>query len=109
MYIPTEYMSRLAKYYHGDAQIAFPRIACDISDNLFVDLIVLVKSYSLKYVQESVFLGSLDAEIEIINKELKPKISITKNTNNTITIDYNGDSEYMIGMKTIDWDDLDWD
>lgn len=107
-FIPTEFMSRLARYFKGDDEKAF-NLGVNVADQLFVDLIVLAKNYSLIYKQSKTFAPSFEAEISDANAKLGGKLNLTKKTDYSFEVKLMNDQNYLIGFKTIDWDDLDWD
>lgn len=108
-YIPTDFLSRLARFVEGDDREVDPNVAVDIDDHLIVDMIVLARQYQLTFKQSKSLSLGFDVEADLINQEHGGKIMVTQDSQEQFHIDINGDQDYLIGFKTIDWDDLDWD
>jgi hypothetical protein len=106
-YLPTEYINRFAKLYSGNGNDAFPTISIDVEDHLFVDLVVLAKNYSLIYEYNETLSARVDAEISVLNAKLGSKLEFRKSSEYSVSVNVKDDVPYLLGFKTLDWDDLD--
>ena len=107
-YIPTDYMTRFSSLFGGKDDVAFPNVAVDIDDHLFVDLILLAKDYSVTYKYSEEIGANIDAEIKEVNQQFGSKVQFQKTTDFSIEVKVKDDSPYVLAFKTIDWDDLDF-
>jgi hypothetical protein len=69
----------------------------------------LFSNKRLIYKQSKTFAPSFEAEISDANAKLGGKLNLTKKTDYSFEVKLMNEQNYLIGFKTIDWDDLDWD
>ena len=98
-YIPTDFLSRLARYYDGDDSKVDPNLAIDISDNLIVDQIVIAKDYSLSLHSDRKFETGLEVGVEAVNENLGGKIKASINSEYSLKIDVTDGKEYLVGTN----------
>lgn len=104
-YIATGDLSKLAKLLGGDSRKLDPSSPVDIDDNLIVDQLLIARNYKVSYKQSSKITANLQAEVEEIGEG---KLTLTHKSDYSFELSFQGDTDYVIGFKTIDWDDLDW-
>lgn len=105
-FIPTDFIARFHRLFNGKDSVAFPNIAVDVDDHLFINLIVLANKYSVEYEYSEQFGARVDAEIENANASLSPNIEFKKTSEFSMSVSIKNDTPYLIGFSTIDWDDL---
>lgn len=106
-YIPTDYINRFAKLYNGKDSEAFPQVAIDVADHLFVDIAILAKNYSVEYAYQENLSERAEAKIQVLNAQLGPRLECKKSSSYSISVTVKDNYPYLLGFKTIDWDDLD--
>lgn len=107
-YIPTDYIARFGGLFGGESSDAFPDVVVDIDDELFIDLIVLAKNFSVTYSFNQNLAPRIEAEIEAANATFSPKLEFGKATEFSVEVKVKNDVSYVIGFKTIDWDETDF-
>ncbi|MEM1368439.1 MAG: hypothetical protein AAGG02_10560 [Cyanobacteria bacterium P01_H01_bin.15] len=104
--IPTDYLARFAKRYDGDDDQAFD-IGINVSDHLFVNMILLAKNYAVSYQYKESLSAQAQAEIPLTNNQLGPKLQLQSVNEYAVEAKIEQDVPYLLGFKTIDWDDFD--
>jgi len=103
-YLRTGDLVRLAEAVDGDSDLIDTHDPTDIDDALIVDAVLLAKKYSVTFHQEKKIKANLEIEVENYGKG---KVTFTRLSDYSFKLTFSGDQDYMIGFKTIDWDDLD--
>lgn len=106
-WIPTDYLMRLSRHFKGDDRKVDPSLAVSISDNLIVDMVVIAKNYTLDFQQKSKLDAGFDAEANLANAELGGKFKFSRTSDSSFRAQVLDGVDYVVGLKTIDWDDLD--
>jgi hypothetical protein len=105
-YVPTEHLARLAKKLNYDSSKIDPNVAIDISDNLIVDQIVVAKDYTLEFALNKKLDVGFDAEARASNADIGAKFAVRKTSATAFKVAVKDGVDYLVGLKTIDWDDL---
>jgi hypothetical protein len=106
-HIRTGYLNLISQYYHGDARAAFPSVTVSVPDNRIVDMVVIGKNYSVEYTQSSNLNAGFDAEATAAVAAFGGKLQVTRTSETKFKITVADGVEYLMGLKTISWDDLD--
>jgi hypothetical protein len=106
LYIPTGYLSRLKNFVGGDDH----KITTDfsIAKEAIVNQILLTDRYSITFESISAFDPDFEADVSLANTLKAGKISVEleQTTHRQVTVTVNDGNEYLIALRTIDWDDL---
>ena len=105
-YIPTDYLVRLSRQFKGKAEKIDSSVAVNIYANLIVDMIVVAKNYTIEFKMSNELAPYFSAEATAAS--VSGKISVKQKDSYSFAVDIKGDESYLIGIKTVDWDDL-WD
>jgi hypothetical protein len=106
-YIPTDYLCRLSKYCKGNPKTLFPNVAVSIPKNRIVDVVVIGTNYSLEFTQKTALSSSLQAQFTSANATAGGKFSVTATSDTSFKITVTDNVDYLIGLQTINWDQLD--
>ncbi|VEP16943.1 hypothetical protein H1P_5120001 [Hyella patelloides LEGE 07179] len=106
--IPTDYIARFGKLFGGESKEAFPDVVVDIDDELFIDLVVLAKNFSATYSFNQAISSRIEDEISAANASLSSKLVFNKANEYSIEVKIKDNKTYVIGFKTIDWDEVDF-
>ena len=106
-YIPTDYLSRLSKYFGGDPKKAFPNVAVSIPNNRIVDVVVIGVNFAYEFTQKSSINASFAAQAAAATVTAGGKFAVTATGANSFKVALTDGVEYLVGLQTINWDNLD--
>jgi hypothetical protein len=106
-YIPTDYLSRLCKHFKGDSKAAFPSVAVSIPSNFIVDVVVIGTNYAIEFTQKTALSASFAAQATAATSNAGGKFAVTQTDNSKFKVTVTDGVDYLVGLQTIAWDQLD--
>jgi hypothetical protein len=106
-YIPTDYLSRLCKHFKGDAKKAFSSVAVSIPSNLIVDVVVIGTNYAVEFTQKNALSSSFAAQATAATTNAGGKFAVTQTDDLKFKVTVTDGVDYLVGLQTIAWDQLD--
>jgi len=106
-YIPTDYLSRLCKHFKGDSRKAFPNVAVSIPSNLLVDVVVVGTNYAVEFTQKNALSSSFAAQATAATTNAGGKFAVTQTSDLKFKVTVTDGLDYLVGLQTIAWDQLD--
>jgi hypothetical protein len=105
-YIPTGYLSSLKHFLNGDDRKIATNI--NIDKETIIHQILLTDEYSVTFESTSAFDTNFEAALEQVNRLSGGKISfdLDISTKRRVVVKVEGDRDYLIALKDIDWDDF---
>lgn len=106
LFIPTGYLSRLKNFVDGDDR----KITTDIriDKETIIHQILLTDCYSVTFTSTSAFDSNFETAVNLANTLNASRIAfdLDKKSRRQVTVAVNDGNEYLIALKSIDWDDL---
>ncbi len=105
-YIPTGYLSSLKKFLNGDDRKITTSVSID--KETIIHQLLLTDEYSVIFESTSAFDTNFEAAIEQVKILSGGKIAfdLDMSTKKRIVVKIEGDRDYLIALKNIDWDDF---
>lgn len=105
-YIPTGYLGRLKNSVNGDDRAITQDV--NIDKEMIVHKILLTDQYSVRFNSMIEFDAGFDAKIEAANLANMGAVNFEVHETNRrqVAVDVNDGKEYLIALKSIDWDDF---
>lgn len=105
-YIPLEYLIRLKKSVDGDDQ----KITQDfsIAKEAIVNQILLTDRYSVTFESVEAFDADFEVQVGLANtvKAGEVSVALEQSDRRQVTVTVDDGNDYLIALKTVDWDDL---
>ena len=105
-YIPTAYLNKLYAWCDGKYQIAMPSVGVEVDENYIVDQVLIARNIGMKFTSSEKFNASFVAKVEYLNAQVGATVKYTIEDEKILSATVNDGIDYLIGFKTIRWDDL---